>query len=781
MSDSLQKNDDQPQKGLAKFDYVPHYSEPSQTNNGLDPQKIIGLLLRYKWLVMFFLIAGATGAWFYADTIDPVYESKGSLLISPAGGEANNELSQIISQTTGFGTSSTLENELQVLRSRTFAEKIATELFSEDLENVEEFPIMWMEEENGEVYKAGENVVASRIRKNLNFMQPEERKSDVVEVRFQSTSPVEATKIVNLAMQAYVENSTKQNREAATSTAQFLEKEKAEVKQKLEESEQKLKQFMDETGIVQVNEQASGMIKQGTDTELELQRINLELQTIEKTIENYESQLERIKPGLSDQFTDAVGPKIRKAQEDLARFERERTLIISKNPGVLEREPLPQRLQYLDKQIARLKKEIKTLSDQLFTKDEEFMGMDSEDRAEMVSNIQAKLMELRIQQNQNQSQKKALLQYKNEMEGDMNSLPEGMVRLAKLKRDVQLNEELYMSISKKFADMSVWKQSQFGFGRIIDSGQLPSTPVSPNKKILLLLGIMLGGVLSAGFIFIREFGDNSVSNVGQLKTMYLPSVTVVPKFEKVSRRKRKKYTVGAGKIPSEIVLLQDRSSLASEAIRRLKNNIIYQNGDTPPKTIAVTSAEKGDGKSTIVSNLGIAFAEEGYHTLIIGTDFRRPKLGNYFGINAQKGLSDYLDGQLALERLIRDTDQKNLKVILAGKNTETPEILGSSMLFKQLLKKLEKMYDVIILDTPPFGIISDSASILKGAEATVVVAKYRKTNKGMLVRTLEELEQIQANVVNVVLNGFDPSKETSNFYGPGYYQSLYSNYEAYVE
>lgn len=781
MSDSLQKNDGQSQKGLAKFDYVPHYSQSSQTNNGLDPQKIIALLLRYKWLVMFFLIAGATGAWFYADTIEPVYESKGSLLISPAGGEANNELSQIISQTTGFGTSSTLENELQILRSRTFAEQVAEELFSEKPDNVEEFPIMWMEEENGEVYKAGENVVASRIRNNLNLMQPEERESDVVEVRFQSTSPVEAKKIVNLAMQVYVESSTEQNREAATSTAQFLEKEKADVKQKLEESEQKLEQFMDETGIVQVNEQASGMIKQGTDIELELQRINQELKTVEKTIESYENQLERIKPGLSDQFTEAVGPKVRKAQEDLARYERERTLIISKNPGVLEREPLPQRLQYLDKQIARLKNEIKTLSDQLFTEDEEFMGMDSENRAEIVSNIQAKLMDLRIQQNQNQSQKEALLQYKNEMEGNMDSLPEEIVKLAKLKRDVQLNEELYTSISKQFAEMSVWKQSQFGFGRIIDSGQLPNIPVSPNKKILLLLGIMLGGVLSAGFIFIREFGDNSINNVGQLKTMYLPSVTVVPKFEKVSRRKRKKYTVGAGKIPSEIVLLQDRSSLASEAIRRLKNNIIYQNGDTPPKTIAVTSAEKGDGKSTIVSNLGIAFAEEGYNTLIIGTDFRRPKLGNYFGINAQKGLSDYLDGQLALERLIRDTDQKNLKVILAGQNTETPEILGSSMLFKQLLKKLEKMFDLIILDTPPFGIISDSASILKGAEATVVVAKYRKTNKGMLLRTLEELEQIEANIINVVLNGFDHRKETSNFYGPGYYQSLYSNYEAYVE
>ncbi len=779
MSDSLQKHNSQSEKGLAKFEYIPKYNPP-EASDGLNPQKIIAILLRYKWLVMFFLIAGATGAWYYADTLEPVYESKGLLLVSSTGERGNEELTQIISQATGYGTTSTLENELQVLRSRTFAEQIAAKLFEDEPDNLEEFPILWIEEENGDVYRAGEIVVASRIRKKLAFMQPEEE-SDVIEVSFQSASPDEAVEIVNLAMQIYVENSTQQNRQAATSTAQFLEKEKAEVKQKLVESEQKLEEFMDRTGIVQVDEQSSGLVQQRTDVDLELQRINLNLKSLEESIANNEKQLERIKPGLSDQFSEAIGPNIRSKQEDLARYERERTLIVSKNPGVLEREKTPSRLKYLDKQIDRLKGEIKTLSDQLFTEDDEYMGMDSEDRAEMVSNIQARLMELRTEQNQNISQRDALRQYKNEMDQNMNSLPEGIVELAKLQRDVRLNEELYMSVSKQFADMSVWKQSQFGFGRIIDTGETPNVPVSPNKKILLLLGLMLGGALSAGFIFIREFRDNSVNNVGQLRTMYLPSVTVVPSFDKISLLNRKKYKVGTGKIPAEIVLLQDRGSLASEAIRRLKNNIIYQNGDVPPKTIAITSAEKGDGKSTIVTNLGISFAEEGYKTLLIGADFRRPKLGNYLGLNEQKGLSDYIDGKLSFDRLIRDTDQKNMQVILAGENTETPEVLSSSMLFKQMIKKMEEIYDVIIIDTPPFGIISDSAAILKKAQATVVVAKYRKTNRGLLLRTIEELEQIQANIVNVVLNDFDHRKETTNFYGAGYYQSLYNNYESYVK
>jgi capsular exopolysaccharide synthesis family protein len=582
-------------------------------------------------------------------------------------------------------------------------------------------------------------------------------------------------------MENYVENSTRQNRQAATSTAEFLEKEKAEVKQKLDESERKLREFMDKTGIVKVNEQTTGMVQRQSDVELELQRARLDLQTVEETIANLEKQLNRIKPGLTDQFTDAIGPKIRNSQEDLARYERERTLIITKNPGVLEREKVPPRLQYLDKQIARLKTEIQELSDQLFTEDDEYMGMGSEDRAQIVSDLQSRLMELRIEQNQLVSNIEALTEFKDEMNDDIDSMPEGIVELAKLQRDVRINEDLYINISRQYADMSVWKQSQFGFGRVIDPGETPNIPVSPNKKILLLLGIMLGGLVSAGFIFIREFGDNTVNNVGDLKTMYLPPVTVVPTFDKISRKKRKYFSVGEGKIPTELVMLQDRASISSEAIRRLKNNIIYQHGETPPKTIAVTSAEKGDGKSTIVANLGIAFAEEGFKTLLVGADFRRPKLGKYLGISTKKGLSHYLEGQLSFEDLIRDTDQVNLKAIVAGENTKTPEILGSSMLFKQLLNKMEEIYDVIIFDTPPFGIISDSTAILKKAEATVVVAKYRKTNQGMLLRTLEELSNIQANITAVALNDFDHRKETSNYYGAGYYQSLYTNYETYAK
>jgi capsular exopolysaccharide synthesis family protein len=782
MSNSLQKhNNGKNGNGRNDFEHLPTFTVSDRESNdsdALNPKKILGLLLRYKWLVLLFLLAGGTAAWFYADTITPVYESKGTLLINTSA-TGDDELSRIISQTTGVGTNSTLANELQILQSREFARQIANRIIEANPGNITEFPVLWNEDEEGNVSRASEEAVTSRIRSNLKSARLE-RDSEVIELSFQSPSQRETAYIVNEAMDVYVDNSTLQNRRAAESTAEFLESEKEEIRQKLEASEQRLRNYMDQTGIVQMDQQASGMVTQMAEVESELQRINLELETIEQALVNHEQQMDRIRPGLSEQFSEAIGPRIRNSQEQLAQYETERTMILTRNPGVRDRAQTPPRLQYLDDQIERLKAEITGLSDQLFTEDDEYLGMDSEERAQMVATIQTRLVELRIQKNQYESRRQALNQRKQELDRDFNSLPEGMIELARLQRDVQINEELFVNVSRQYADMSVLKQSQFGFGRIVDTARTPVAPVSPNKKILLILGIMLGGMFAAGIIFVKEFMDNSINSVDMLKSSHLPLLSAVPVLDRVSKRNRKTFNHNANTIPDELVLLRDRANVASESIRRLKNNIIYQYGDTPPKTMAVTSAEKGDGKSTIVANLGIAFAEEGFKTLVIDTDFRRPKLHEYYGLSNNTGLSNYLFGDLVLKELIQDSDLGNLKIITAGNEIHRPENIVNSNEFKLFLGRMKEVFEVIILDTPPFGIISDSTALLKRAEATLLVTKYRKTNRGVFLKTIEELERINANVSGIVLNSFDHRKEIGSNYGRDYYQALYSNYDAYV-
>jgi capsular exopolysaccharide synthesis family protein len=778
MSELIHKNG-KGGKEMSRFEYVPTYSmsESENGSNFLDPKYLLAIILRYKWLLAVCLILGAAGGWYYAGTLTPVYQSSGTMIISTGG--TDDELSRIISQTTGVGTSSTLANEIQVLRSREFARQIALSSMEESPGGIDDFPVLWNRDEEGSVSRASEGAVTGRIQGSLN-VQRREQDSEIIQVSFQSSSPVESAHIVNKALELYVERSTYQNRRAAESTAQFLENEKEEIRQRLERSEQRLKEYMDRTGIVRMDEQSSAMVTQQTAIEMEIQQVELDLRSVLQALENHEQQLDRLKPGLTEQFSEALGPRIRNSQEQLALYEGERTLILTRNPGVRDREQTPPRLKFLDEEIERVKDEIRTLSSQLFTEDDEYMGMDSEERAQMVATIQTRITELNIQKNQYESRITALEQRKNEIDQNFDTLPAGMIELARLQRDVTLNEELFVNVSRQYADMSVLKQSQFGFGRIIDTALVPGSPFSPNKKIILILGIMLGGVLAAGIIFVSEFADNSVNSIEMVQSAHLPLLAAIPVLDKVSKRNKKSFQNGSGYIPDELVLLRDRANLASEAIRRLKNNLTYQYGERPPKTIAVTSAEKSDGKSTIVSNLAAAFAEDGFKTLVVDVDFRRPKLHTYFGCENAPGLTDYLAGRISIRNLIKDTDLNKLKIITSGTTTRTPDAIVSSKEFREFLAGMDNIFDTIIFDTPPFGIISDSTALLKKAEATILVAKYRKTNRGVLQKTLEELERIDANICGIVVNSFDYKKEAIGNYGSGYYKAMYESYQSYA-
>jgi len=151
-----------------------------------------------------------------------------------------------------------------------------------------------------------------------------------------------------------------------------------------------------------------------------------------------------------------------------------------------------------------------------------------------------------------------------------------------------------------------------------------------------------------------------------------------------------------------------------------------------------------------------------------------------FGIPNQEGISDLIRRQVAASKVIQNSDNKYLKVVTSGSCLDRPESLVNDKKFGAFLEKMESIFDVIILDTPPFGIISDSTSLLRNADATVMVAKYRKTNRQVYEHTLDELRRINANVCGMVLNGFEPDKDPEAHYSSGYYKSMYDGYKSYA-
>ena len=755
----------------------------------IDLKKLLFSVWRNKWVLTAFLAAGLLGAYIYVTTVTPVYQSEGTIMITSTDNSISkdSDLSKIIAQSYGVGLGSNLSNELEILQSRMLATEMAEKIRAEKTDAAGWFPLLWVEDEDDESLFGADTVraevpqIAEKIRDNISFAQ-NKREADLVTVSYQSPSPEEAAYVVNVALETYSELSTSQNRMAAESAVTFLDEEQQELEKKLKETEQELRAFMNRSGIVQVDAQATRMIDQLATIESELQKTKVNLQVLESGITNHRQRIDAIRPGLSRQFSDAITPKISSYQQKLAELETERMLLISNNPGILERDVVPPRLQQIEKEIDLLRNEIISLTERLFTEDDRYLGFltQTDNQSSEISDLYVKVIEMEAQKSQEEARRLILLEERKKIGAQFESLPNNMIDLARLQRDVKINEELFLTVSKQNAEMSLLRQTQFGIGRIIDTGYVPDIPVSPKVILVFLIGFLLGGIGGVLFVLGYENLGNKIKSIEQLKSRKQPLLSSVPVLSSMKEKSRL-FRVSSGTVPELLFTKTHGTSLEAESIRRLKNNIIYMNPDVRPKSLVITSPEKGDGKTTIASNLAVVYAEAGYKTIVIDTDFRRPKLHRYFGYHRSPGLSDFLFGDLRVSEMLRSTDIPNLNVVTAGKETPHPEALTESQAFRKLLAGLESKADMIIFDTSPFGIISDATALLNMADATLVVAKFKKTNTAALDQTLEILNRIHANVIGTVLNGFDHKKESGYYYNSGYYKSVYENYTSYMK
>ncbi len=218
-----------------------------------------------------------------------------------------------------------------------------------------------------------------------------------------------------------------------------------------------------------------------------------------------------------------------------------------------------------------------------------------------------------------------------------------------------------------------------------------------------------------------------------------------------------------------IFSLEDPKSIVSEAFRTLRTNIQYANIDKNIKTITITSPSQKEGKSTISSNLAFSLAESGKKTLIIDCDMRKPRLHKMFGVTNLDGLTRHLMGEAKDQegfRKVKGVD--NLDLLTSGPVPPNPaELLGSKRM-KEFLGNLEKLYDVIILDSPPIGLVTDSAILSTISDGTILVVEVGETQTEIAVHATELLNKVNAKILGVVLNKIPV--RGNKYYNYKYYQ-----------
>ncbi|MFA5669699.1 MAG: polysaccharide biosynthesis tyrosine autokinase [Balneolaceae bacterium] len=751
----------------------------------IDLLKLFNILLLNKWTLIGIVSVFTILAAVFSLMMTPIYQSTGTMMISESKNRysyAGSDLANLLTTSYGIGVGSTIVNELQILQSRKLSNDLAVRINNVGFDEYgRKFPILWRAYPIDST-TTSMDTVAMRYRYGISFNQPD-KNADIVSISFESPLPTEAATIINLTMDTYSTLSTDQNRAMAVSALNFLNEERSRIEDRLESTEDSLQKFMNATNLISVEPQAAELISTLSQLSVEKQKLEVNLVAVTSGIEQYEKQLEEIKPGLAEQYSDAVGPIIERYQYALAELETERLLYLTKNPGI---SPNNSDIVRLDTEISKVKSQIKERSNKLISSGSDlylsFMGSKDGTVTQRISEITQKLLELKVEQTQFKTQNEVLAARFNEVNTRFEGLPDDIIALARLKRDVRINEEMYLQVSSQQAEMSLWEKTQFGLGRPLDYAVPALDPIKPKKRIITIIGFLLGGLFGVGFIFLKEKLNDTIKSTDALKEYGIPVLGAIPDFGIIGELDPlERQFVGDKSISNQLVTFFDHISPISETYRRLRINIVYANPDKEYKVLMISSSSKGEGKSTVAANLAVTFTGSDKKVLIIDLDLRRPTQHKIFGENREPGLTDVLFGTASKEEVLRSTIAPNVDLITVGRKTPEPASILDSRRLKQLIDDLSNDYDHIILDTAPYGIISDSASLLRLVDGIVLVSRFNVTTRREMEFTIDGLNHLNADIVGVVLNAFNPKKSTDYYTNYSYYQRTYSEYYKYKE
>jgi len=355
-----------------------------------------------------------------------------------------------------------------------------------------------------------------------------------------------------------------------------------------------------------------------------------------------------------------------------------------------------------------------------------------------------------------------------------------------LERDVDTNRQLYASLLQKSkeADATAMRGSNV---RIIDPAEPPATPYKPNSRNNTLLGALSGLLAGIALVLLRDALDRSFKAPGDVSShLKLPELGVIPAGNVIPANGHRKpwrqplfpslqaERQGTGNV--ELATWRDKSSLIAESFRGALTSILCGPQGTRPRVIVVTSATHGEGKTTVVSNLGIALAEINQRVLLIDGDMRKPRLNSVFNVSNEWGLSDVLREKSSLrdcplEALVKRTEMPELALMTSGPGTNSISSLLYSKRMLELLQRLRSEFETILIDTPPMLDTSDARILGRQADAAILVFRAERTSRDAALAAKQRMADDGIPLLGTILNAWDFKHVSSYGIARHYYQS----------
>lgn len=759
---------------------------------------IIEKIYRRKKLVLITFVVVFSLIVLYTFIKRPIYEATVQVLVEKSKGGATGLLQGVGDLIQPFEADDRrINNEMDILQTNLLRANVANKLLdSSEIVISGKMDTMEMIRKAKDVLqkypdKTLLELVKQKLFENVAFSN--DRNSDVISIAVRSHSPEESAHIANLYSQEYYLLNLSSSRTMAINVREFLEGQLADTKKDLDGAEKNLQDYMQNEGIVSLDDESKQLIEVMSTFEAQRDDVLIMEKAQQQILRSYRDQLSQMESSLSANISDAIDPYIALLQQQIARLQVNRDVALSQKPLVGNKEVYNQIVAQADSQIADLKRKLQDKTSQFLntkvygfneeggvSSNDVSQGMMNNDPTASYKQLKLKILEQEIDVSGTQAQAKELDDVVKKYDDEFSRMPKQFIEFAKLDRTKDSREKLFLEVQDSYQQAQIQEQSQFGYVQIIDPGVPPQKPVSPNIPLNLSLGLLLGLGLGVGLVFLLDYIDRSIKSPEDLEKRglnVLGSIPVMAANSQAVKEGEQKALKDGEMVALRLITHHKPSDPISEAYRSLRTAIQYSRIDKPVKILLVASALPKEGKSTTAANIAITMAKAGMKTLLVDGDLRRPVLHRLFNCDRKPGLMEYLKSEIDLNAAVRKTFVENLFLLPTGSLPPNPaEVLGSELM-RATLEILKASFDFVVFDSPPVVAVTDGVILSKLTDAVVFVTLANKTELDVLEKAYSTLKQVKADIIGFVLNEFDVTKA----YGAYYRYYRYYHYYGHTE
>lgn len=625
-----------------------------------------------------------------------------------------------------------LNTQLEILRSRAVAERVVQRL---NLASNERFFAAMEMPSPGTLASDAERreTALGLVRGSFDVSLP--RSTRIATLSFTSTDPVVSAEVANAYAAEFIQASLQRKFDRSSYARGFVAEQLEEARVRLEASERELNAYARQAGLIRTRDASNEDVQTaGSITAASLMQLNQSANVAQADRITAEARwnAERAQPLMSSQTvlsSQAVQTLITRRADVQSKLDTAKERYLPDHPSV---RALEAELEAVNTSLTRAANEVR-------------------------NSVRAQYLSAAAAEQRLRTQVRSL-------QGSTLAEQDRSVRYNTLAREADTNRSIYDGLLQRYRELNAASGITASNIAVVDQAQVPSSPSSPSLKKNVAIALLLGLALAGSIVFLRDQLDDRIRVPEDIEAKIgLPLLGVIPRTES----------------PDPAEELADPKSVLSESYSALRTSLLYSTRNGLPGILLITSAQASEGKTTTSFATARGFARVGKRVLLVDADLRRPSVHKTLNMPNTKGLSSLLVGETDLEHAINPSVHEGLDVMTAGPIPPSPAELLSSPRMAAILEELDRMYDLVVIDSAPTLGLADSTELAALADGVMLVVEAERGRGHQLRNALRRLRGSNPVMLGVVLTKFNPKQAGNSYYS--YYGYEYYRYESKAE